>query len=351
MYPANSHSLYNSRQISARDATLAPSSSIKPTNVPRPYQCTECLSQRAFKNSSDWQKHEKEHEYTFLCALCVTEDSSGNLTGNEGQPFSSLNPGTYSYKRRDALVRHLSRCHGIHDVDQGRAKADTWRRNSGKKIWSCGFCCQLFVSFLERLRHIGTDHFDKYQSIKDWSMTNVVMGLLLQPGVKEAWDNVMALNHPWDSPVLEWAKADVGNLQLRLEMGPSNFHGPKELAHAAYTAARLNGTLVGQVEMNTSAAIAKRTQAPEIGFPQSPFTSMLQARLTLPPKVDDHSALGIVANSLMLESSYSQTTAQSTDPSIISGFDDAFASSDFFSGSHHIYNNDEDLFDVPGYLN
>lgn len=231
----------------------------------------------------------------------MTNDVEG-LVGHEALPNLNTELGSSSYKRRDALVRHLSRLHGIHEVDQGRAKADSWRYSSGRQAWSCGFCVQLFTTFHERLKHIGIEHFDKHQMIEGWDTNKQMMGLLLQPGVKAAWENIMAVYHPWGLPLLAWNHNDIGDLQLSLEMGPSDGQNAEALAMAVYTTARLDDR------------------------PSGPSTVVSQ------PNLDG----GHLQNNLP------QTASESIVPSSFLGYGNPIASSKSMSTSYHNYDDNEE---------
>lgn len=64
----------------------------------------------------------------------------------------------------------------------------------------------------------------------------MIKGLLLQPGIVEAWDVEMATHHGFEQPERVWQASTIGDLQARLEMGPSNEQSPQSLAKAAYEA-------------------------------------------------------------------------------------------------------------------
>ena len=136
------------------------------------------------------------------------------------------------------MVDHLSRDHAKHDKTQGRRMAESWRVNSGKQAWSCGFCARLFSAFGDRLKHIDNEHFKMQHDVRDWDRSKVILGLLLQPGVKEAWENLVASKSLHDSSGLIWQDPALNGLQLLLEMGPSTDQSAAALAAAAYAAAR-----------------------------------------------------------------------------------------------------------------
>lgn len=132
------------------------------------------------------------------------------------------------------MTKHLSKCHGVHDLVRGCTLAKNWLRGSGRRFWSCGLCVSLFPSLQERLKHLDIEHFRRHQSVVGWSVTNVIYGLLKQPGVCEAWDAQMTAQHVWYHPEILWEASELGDLQLVLEMGPSDKRSAVSLAKAAF---------------------------------------------------------------------------------------------------------------------
>lgn len=132
------------------------------------------------------------------------------------------------------MTKHLSKCHGVHDLNQGCTLAKNWLRGSGRQFWSCGLCVSLFPSLQERLKHLDVEHFRRHQSIGGWSVTNVIYGLLKQPGVCEVWDAQMTAQHGWQHPEISWEASELGDLQFVLEMGPSDKKSGVLLAKAAF---------------------------------------------------------------------------------------------------------------------
>ncbi len=218
--------------------------SAKHIERPHLYRCTICEEHRSYKNDSDWKKHEKEHEYTYKC----TPDGWLGITGSgteclicgvpdpdEQHAFEhNVQACSFSCKRRDHMTKHLSRFHGVHDHAQGCTLAKNWLRGSGRQFWSCGLCVSLFPSLQERLKHLDIEHFRRHQSVVGWSVTNVIYGLLKQPGVCEAWDAQMTAQHGWQHPEILWEASELGELQLVLEMGPSDKRSAVSLAKAAF---------------------------------------------------------------------------------------------------------------------
>ena len=221
---------------------------VKPTNPDHKYWCTAC-DNHSFRHSDGWKKHEKEHETKYVCMLKglfeITEDGRRCvLCGALNQPAShhsahNVRPcleasNRPSFKRRYDMVGHLK---DAHDISNGGIVADKWRCRSSKKAWSCGFCVQSFTTLQHRLKHIGTEHFEKGSCMHDWDLTNVVKGLLLQPEIQEAWQNLLKSLDPFCPSEFKWNKSGNKDLQYRLEKGLTDKVTPKSLAQAAYDVA------------------------------------------------------------------------------------------------------------------
>ena len=203
-------------------------------NLSRPYSCTICGSQRSYQNPSDWKKHEKEHEATYVCMVGSSQEAPQN---NEYiEPHRACN---FSCKRRDHMVAHLNRRHEIHNITQARISADRWRCTTGKKFWSCGFCVCLFTTFAERLKHIGSEHYEGNQMYDAWDTTTLIRGLLRQPGVQRAWDAILATGPIHHLEEFVWDCRTIEETQHLLEMGPSPTQSVESLAMAAYKAGKL----------------------------------------------------------------------------------------------------------------
>ncbi len=238
---------------------------VRTANPSHKYWCTVC-GDRSYQNSDDWKKHEKEHEAEYVCLLKGPFEITANgrrcvLCGAINQDDSHLLAHDIapcvkaadrpSYKRRYEMVRHLEDVH--HITAGGKLIANKWRCESFKKAWSCGFCIELFLSRQLYLKHIGTKHFEKGQSIHDWDFTKVILGLLLQPGIQEAWQRL----DPFRPPESRWNKLGNEDLQNRLEMGLTDKETPQSLARAAYDNAEFDWSATNKnaaasaVTMNT----------------------------------------------------------------------------------------------------
>ena len=208
---------------------------IDTANVSRPYSCTVCGSQRSYQNHSDWKKHEKEHEVTYICMIGSSQEGS-QMIGAKTETHSICD---FFCKRRDHMVTHLHKRHEIHKVAQARTLADQWRRTTGKMFWSCGFCIRLFMTFAERLKHIGSEHYERNQTYGEWDTTKLIRGLLLQPGLQRAWDAILATDPVHHFEDLVWDRRTGEEIRYLLEMGPSPTQSADSLAMAAYKARKL----------------------------------------------------------------------------------------------------------------
>ncbi len=193
------------------------------------YWCTVCEDPNSYKDSGTWKKHEKEHETIFICGLdCAAESSRA-----ASKPFTC--------KRRDIMVNHLNKFHGVTEAQRGRDLADQWRHTVKKQAWSCGFCISFFSTFQDRLKHVDIEHFRSHQSIHEWDLNKVILGLLQHPKMEKAWKTRTASLPPWMySESLAWDKAIATNLRAALEIGPSDDRDANALADAAYSASKQN---------------------------------------------------------------------------------------------------------------
>ena len=220
----------------------------KRTVIGNPYWCTICTEAHSYKNRDDWKKHEKEHETKFVClrtgpidategeARCVfcgiLRPDKEHLEKRNIRSCTSEPNGTKAFKRRYDIIAHMEQIHGALD---GKMLAEKWRCSTTKQAWSCGFCICYFPTFSDRLKHLDEDHF-KHGQVQGWSLTNVIHGLLLQPGVREAWQK------PVESLCLassgfSWTLTGGKDLQEKLELGPTAQRTTKNLAQAAYDSA------------------------------------------------------------------------------------------------------------------
>ena len=225
------------------------------------YWCTICEDRRPYKNLSDWRKHEKGHVDVYVCMLtgpvdetdgCVTCSLCGLSNPNEEHLSAHnthvCNPGSFFRKRRADLVRQRKERPGLHTTARAEAIADKWKETTKKQAWSCGFCVCLLHTFRDRLKHIAT-HFERGQTLDEWEPTNVIEGLLLQPGMVNAWKKPL----DWRSSDIIWNKDAVKQVQDDLELGPSDPVHAVALVKAIYDARQSDWQLLNDDSQSTSA--------------------------------------------------------------------------------------------------
>lgn len=230
------------KSSSAAPSDTQPAASL--VERPHLYRCTVCKEYRSYKNDSDWKKHEKEHEYTYICMpdgwLRATESGTECVICGVQDPDErhavehNVQACSFCCKRREHMTRHLRKYHGIHNIARACTLAKNWLRGTGRQFWSCGLCVSLFPNLQERLKHTDVEHFRQNQSIDRWNVTNVIYGLLKQPMVWEAWEAQMTAQHGWQHPEIVWEASELGDLQLQLEMGPSDKQSAVLLAKLAF---------------------------------------------------------------------------------------------------------------------
>ena len=139
------------------------------------------------------------------------------------------------------MVNHLNK---LHAVQAGRDLADRFRVTDEKQAWSCGFCGSFFLDFKDRLKHIDTEHFKKYESMQQWDFNKIIHGLLSQPRMKHAWKKRTASLSPSVQPEdLIWTEAFAKNIRQKLEIGPSDESDATRLADEVYSAGKPKGSL------------------------------------------------------------------------------------------------------------
>lgn len=121
----------------------------------------------------------------------------------------------------------------------GESLADNWRYDQGKRFWACGFCVMLFLSFKDRLQHIGKEHYDRGQKLEEWDANNVIRGLLLQPTVDGFWKSSIDAHCFHSTSELTWETSELKDLQYKLEIGPTDERSGEHLAEIAYRASKM----------------------------------------------------------------------------------------------------------------
>ena len=132
------------------------------------------------------------------------------------------------------MVAHLRKIHGVSGLIEARQLADSFRRPSERKFWSCGFCVQLFDTLKDRLSHLG-QHFERDAALGPWTLSNEIQGLLRQPIMGQAWSQILKARHGQHGLEASWDDSDeVTQLKTRLQMGVYDFGSATITAEVAY---------------------------------------------------------------------------------------------------------------------
>jgi hypothetical protein len=85
-----------------------------------------------------------------------------------------------------------------------------------KDAWGCGFCATLLTTWEERCEHIAL-HFEEKRS--KWNFTNVILGLLKQADVAQAWNTLLTECHgdQQNWPRFTWESKKCNRLRYKLE--------------------------------------------------------------------------------------------------------------------------------------
>ena len=129
-----------------------------------------------------------------------------------------------SYTRRVNLRNHIMDIHHI-SKDHASSLAKAWcdGNKNKRKFFSCGFCIYHFPTLKEQIGHIHGKHWSQHQEPKEWDKNKVILGLLLQPDVKEAWQQLLmsaGIDPKFDpqyNPAPQWDPSVVEHVQLQLE--------------------------------------------------------------------------------------------------------------------------------------
>ena len=246
------------------------------------YCCTLCSSKRSYLRRSDWSKHEKEHEFKYVC---LRKDFGRRSEGGRScdlceikQPcehhasLQILETCHFVCKRRDQMVKHLSNSHAFYDDAGALLLAKQWLQGSGRRFWSCGFCVILFWTFQERLKHIADEHLEKGKSVRDWDMTNVIKGLLSQPHVYDSFELEVEARPGLSRSELSWQASNLEDLQLQLEFGPTAERDASFLAKAAFDACRVQEWPFCK---DTQSNAMVQTQGVALSSSKTPMTGIL----------------------------------------------------------------------------
>lgn len=123
-----------------------------------------------------------------------------------------------------------------------------------KRAWACGFCAAFLPSMDRYIDHIGL-HYESGRTRAHWYHSNVIYGLLHQPGVNAAWKNIIGSRfshipkeeqprYGWDAKTTGRKQGfleneTAGNLQDLLEFFNPTKDDPVKVARLAFDFAEL----------------------------------------------------------------------------------------------------------------
>lgn len=200
-------------------------STISTTSTPAPknFACTFC--DKALKSKPYWKSHEEEfHEQrlTWRCPDCEQIFHAGKRFREHHTKLHVRQ--NYPSSRFKANISQ-----GCEHCKQPRESGQPTSRKASpcvkkyeivmhdKDAWGCGFCASLLTTWEERCEHIAL-HFEEKGGSK-WNFTNVILGLLKQPELSSAWNQMMLDRHGDESnwPSLAWESKKCNRLRYKLE--------------------------------------------------------------------------------------------------------------------------------------
>ncbi|KAH8730892.1 hypothetical protein GQ44DRAFT_736540 [Phaeosphaeriaceae sp. PMI808] len=233
---------------SSRLSTISTAS----TPAPKNFACTFC--DKALKSKPYWKSHEEEfHEQrlTWRCPDCEQIFHAG--------------------KR---FREHHTKLHGCEHCKQPRESGQPTSRKASpcvkkyeivmhdKDAWGCGFCASLLTTWEERCEHIAM-HFEEKGSSK-WNFTNVVLGLLKQPEVAHAWNQMLLQRHGEEQnwPTLAWESKRCNRLRYKLETKwDIRAFDIEKLVQDTYDLAEIEAKEIVEVQPETTPEVSEPTDS------------------------------------------------------------------------------------------
>ena len=234
--------------------------------------CNICEHPKEIKKCDGYKRHMREHETIYHCMpngpvksteagtechFCgASNPDQTHLDTHNVSKCSGQFANSPSYTRRVNLREHIKDVHNASE-DYASALAEAWAdsHKNKRKFFSCGFCICYFNTLKEKSNHIDMEHWRQHQELKQWSNNKVILGLLLQPGVKEAWQQLLMSAgvdpefDPQYNPAPQWPPSVVEHVQLQLETREVSVAALARLAfdkssyHSIYQANISNSTL------------------------------------------------------------------------------------------------------------
>ncbi|GAO17245.1 hypothetical protein UVI_02057210 [Ustilaginoidea virens] len=160
------------------------------------YWCTSC--ETSFKRKYDWKRHEDEFHERWRKYPCPEPGCNRSFWGS------------------NSFNQHHKQCHGCKTCPHAEKVVKYLRK---RKYWACGFCSALHPARERHVEHVAR-HFESGLSKTEWMHSRVIYGLLHQPLVHEAWENLVNSKQPdfpTRRPQFSWHPNKTGRAQGFLE--------------------------------------------------------------------------------------------------------------------------------------
>ena len=227
--------------------------------------CNVCEHPKAIETCDGYKRHMREHETIYTCMpdgpVKPTEAGAecyfcGASNPNETHLATHEVSKCYGqsakrYTRKINMHNHIRDIHKTSE-DHASALAKAWvdPHTIKRKFFSCGFCICCFPTLVKKSNHIDLEHWRQHQELNAWDNDKVILGLLLQPGVKEEWhQRLMSAGidpqfDPRFNPAPHWDPSVVEQVQLQLEIGEDP---PASLAGLAFETSSYYSTYQNKV--------------------------------------------------------------------------------------------------------
>ena len=227
--------------------------------------CFICPNPRVITTCDGWKRHMKEHETRYRCmpkgpieyttrgarcAFCgFRNPDQRHCDIHKAFPCANRTLDVRSYTRKPHFITHLK----THNISNAIDLAEHWKDTIKKRHFACGFCVFHFHSLIEQLNHIDVAHYRLFHHIRDWDPNKVIRGLLLQSGVSESWQRILASHHGLMESLLRWDVSVVRKLQFRLEVGNES---ADILAESAFNESTYDSSHHGEIETLDASGIS-----------------------------------------------------------------------------------------------
>lgn len=188
--------MHSSPAPSLSGASVSSTSSTSNANKQNIYWCTSC--ETSFKRKYDWKRHEDEFHERWRKYPCPEPGCNRSFWGS------------------NSFNQHHKQCHGCKTCPHAEKVVKFLRK---RKYWACGFCSALHPARERHVEHVAR-HFESGLSKGDWMHSRVIYGLLHQPLVREAWDNIVdgkQSDYGGRRPQFSWHPSKTGRAQGFLE--------------------------------------------------------------------------------------------------------------------------------------